>query len=314
VSRTLPALLLGLATLTTAFGQTNTFYVTRTVAGVFPMGDGGPATAALLDEPLGMVVDASGNLYIADHLNGVIRKVTPDGRISTVAGYLGDPVDVKLDSAGNLYIAESTRILKLTPAGVLSTVAGGTDSGYSGDGGPATQATFAGIWSIAFDSAGNLFISDSDNNRIRKVARDGTVSTVVGTRTGGLGGDGGLATAASLRSPLGIAFDLSGNLFIADYENWRVRKVTPAGIISTIGGGPTQMIDTAASPDGPATKVPLVPRGIAVDQSGRVYITEHYYTYMYDQNNAEDFKRGAMFEEAAAQYLADGTLLKIPLY
>jgi sugar lactone lactonase YvrE len=210
-------------------------------------GDGGPATAAALAAyPSGVALDTAGNLYIADGNNSRIRKVDGSGIITTVAGngasgFSGDsgpataasldfPQGVALDTAGNLYIGDSNRIRKVaTGSGIISTVAGhGTFTGFSGDGGPATAATLFGPQRVGLDVAGNLYIADYFNNRIRRVAAgSGIISTVAGIgpvgSNGSFSGDGGAATAAALAVPNGVALDASGNLYIAD--SGRVRAV-----------------------------------------------------------------------------------------
>jgi sugar lactone lactonase YvrE len=209
-------------------------------------GDGGAATAAQLQYPWGMAVDSAGNLYIADAGNHRIRKVTAVGIISTVAGagvkgYSGDggtataalldtPFGVAMDSAGNLYIADTNnrRIRKVTPAGVISTVAGTGVFGYSGDGGAPTAAQLSNLEGVVVDSTGNLYIADDSNHCIRKVNPAAVISTVAGTGSYGYSGDGGAATAAQLFSPRGVAVDSAGNMYIADTYNHRIRKVTGA--------------------------------------------------------------------------------------
>jgi sugar lactone lactonase YvrE/outer membrane lipoprotein-sorting protein len=253
-------------------------------------GDDGLATAAQLNAPIGMAVDSSGNLYIADSGNGRIRKVTPAGIIITVAGsanpdYVRDgglaiaahfdlPISVAVDSAGNLYIADrgNNRIRKVTPEGKISTVAGNGTSGYSGDGGPATEAGLASPHCVAVNSAGNLYIADRGNNRIRKVTAAGIISTVAGGAFS-LFADGGLATAAQLNAPIGMAVDSSGNLYIADSANSRIRKVTSAGIISTVAGNGTR---GSGGDGGLATAAQLAfgPSGLAVDSAGNLYIAD----------------------------------------
>jgi hypothetical protein len=217
-------------------------------------GDGGPATEAGMTA-LGLSVDAAGNLYIADQGNHRIRRVDTSGNISTVAGtgtagILGDggpaidaqlkfPQGVFVDAAGNLFIYElgTHRIRKVDTQGIISTVAGAVTAGYAGDGGPATDALLDTPGGLFVDAAGNMFISDGDNHRVRKVsAADGTISTVAGTGAGEFGGDGGPATEASLRIPAGLFVDAAGNLYIADAGNMRVRKVDAAGTISTVAG------------------------------------------------------------------------------
>jgi sugar lactone lactonase YvrE len=207
-------------------------------------GDGGPATAAALSGPYGLAVDRAGNLFIADFHNGRVRKVSPNGTITTVAGggtgELGDggpataavlntPAGVAVDSAGNLFIASqnSHRVRKVSPNGMISTVAGSGPGGiraggFSGDGGPATKAQFKFVSSVAVDHAGNLFITDGDNHRVRKVSPDGTITTVAGGGTRGLV-DGIAATAATFY-PFAVAVDGAGNLLVADSSN-RIFKV-----------------------------------------------------------------------------------------
>ena len=250
-------------------------------------GDGGPATAAQLDTPQGVAVDGAGNLYIADGGNNRIRKVDSAGAISTVAGGgpIGDggaavaaqlyyPNGVAPDGAGNLYIADSFnhRIRKVDAAGVISTVAGDGTRGYGGDGGAAVAAQLFAPRGVALDGAGNLYIADNANNRIRKVDAAGVITTVAGDGTRGSGGDGGPATAAQLSSPRGVALDGAGNLYIADRSNHRIRKVDAAGAITTVAGDGTRGF---GGDGGPATAAQLSwPNGVALDGSGNLYIAD----------------------------------------
>ena len=253
-------------------------------------GDGGPATSAQLHYPSGVAVDSSGNLYIADSYNYRIRKVAPGGTISTLAGtgtqgYSGDggpatsakldyPYGVAVDSSGNLYIADmrNYRVRKVAPGGTISTVAGTGTSGYSGDGGPATSAKLSYTSGVAVDSSGNLYIADEGNNRIRKVAPGGTISTVAGTGTSGYSGEGGPATSAQLNTPYGVAVDAAGNLYIADTNNKRIREVAPGGTIWTVAGDGHS---TYSGDGGPAISASLYnPTGAAVDATGRVYVAD----------------------------------------
>jgi sugar lactone lactonase YvrE len=193
----------------------------------------------------GVAVDSAGNLHIADTFHYRIRKVTPRGKITTIAGNgkkgysgdggkatsarLGPTFGVAADSAGNLYIADSQnhRIRKVTPAGVITTIAGNGIGGYDGDGGPAALAQISWPYGIAVDSSDN-YIADTQNHRIRKVTPDGIITTVAGTGNEGYDGDGGPATSAQLRWPEGIAVDSAGNLYIADTGNNCIRKVAPS--------------------------------------------------------------------------------------
>jgi len=253
-------------------------------------GDGGPATDAMLDNPYGVALDSAGNLFIADRFNGRIRKVDPSGIITTVAGngtrgFSGDsgpatdamiyPADVAVDNAGNLFIADSDnyRIRKVDPSGIITTVAGNGTWGFSGDGGPATDAMISYAMDVAMDSTGNLFITDYNNNRIRKVDLSGIITTVAGNGTRGFNGDGGPATDAMLRDPNTVALDSGGNLFIADYYNHRIRKVDPSGIITTVAGNGTGGF---SGDSGPATYAMLeTPSEVAVDSAGNLFIADY---------------------------------------
>jgi uncharacterized protein (TIGR03437 family) len=250
-------------------------------------GDNGPAISAQLSGPNGVAVDSAGNLYIADTGSHRIRKVS-NGVISTVAGngtpgYSGDygpatsaqlsgPNGVAVDSAGNLYIADtgSHRIRKVSN-GVITTVVGNGVYGYGGDNGPAISAQVF-TTAVAVDSAGNLYIADKYNNRIRKVA-NGVITTVAGNGTtgySGYSGDNGPATSAQLTEPSSVTVDSAGNLYIADTLNFRVRKVSN-GVITTVAGG-----GNIVSDNGPATGVQLYePEGVAVDADGNLYIADY---------------------------------------
>ena len=215
-------------------------------------GDSGPATSAHLTNPVDVAFDAAGNLYIADVAVYVgddgfkVRKVTPSGIITTVAGngtptFNGDGIPatsagisvngIAVDRAGNLYIADrqNERVRKVSPAGVITTLAGTGVMGFSGDGGLATSAQLNLPTDVATDAAGNVYIVDVGNERIRRVGVDGVIRTVAGNGQYGFGGDGGTATSATLANPGGIAIDAAGNLLIADYGNDRIRRVTPTG-------------------------------------------------------------------------------------
>ncbi len=254
------------------------------------VGDGGPATSANLYNPNGVAVDSSGNLYIADTSNNRIRKVAAGGTITTVAGtgtagFSGDngpatsanlynPTGVAVDGSGNLYIADraNQRIRKVAAGGTITTVAGNGTAGFSGDNGPATSASLSNPYGVAVDSSGNLYIADSSNQRIRKVAAGGTITTVAGSGTQGFGGDNGPATSASFSNPFGVAVDSSGNLYIADYTNQRIRKVSVGGTITTVAGNGAGGF---SGDNGPATSASLhSPYGVGVDSSGNLYIAD----------------------------------------
>lgn len=254
-------------------------------------GDNGPATAALLDSPQGLAVSA-GALYIADTHNHRIRKLDlGSGTITTIAGraagFSGDggpaaaaqldmPTALALDGNGNLYIADmqNHRIRKIDlSSGIITTVAGNGTQGFSGDGGPATSAAIDSPDGLAVDVNQNLYLADTHNHRIRKIAADsGTISTIVGAAAG-FGGDLGAASAARLALPRGLSSDGAGNLYVADSANHRIRRIdAKTGTIATIAGDGTQNFD---GDGGPATAASLnSPQAIAVTASGLVTLAD----------------------------------------
>lgn len=256
-------------------------------------GDGGLAHDAQFRSPTGVAVDTNGNVYIADTYNNRIRKVDASGTITTFAGTgmsgdsgdngpaneaaLRSPTGVAVDGLGNVYIADSSnhRIRKVDTAGIITTIAGSENSGYAGDGGPANEARLYYPHTVAIDHAGNVFIADTYNNRIRRVDTSGGISTVAGSSsTDGYAGDGGQATDARLNGPEGVAVDTAGNLYISDTDNHRIRKVTANGHIMTIVGtgvggySGDGGIGTLAQIDGPT--------GVAIDNGGNLYFADKY--------------------------------------
>ncbi|WP_078897107.1 NHL repeat-containing protein [Streptomyces rimosus] len=265
--------------------------VIATVAGTGAAGylsDGGPAPLTKLHLPLGLAVDKQGNLYIADRYNHRVRKVTPDGIITTIAGNgqagyvsdggpaiatkLNEPIDVDVDDAGNVYIADGAnhRVRKVTPAGTITTVAGTGEGGYVSDGGPAIATKINYPHGIAVDREENLYFSEWSNHRVRKVTPTGTITTIAGNGQAGYVSDGGPATSTKLYHPSGLTVDSEGNLYIADFLNHRVRKVTPVGIITTVAGNGTPGY---ISDGGPATATSIShAHGLALDAAGNLYI------------------------------------------
>jgi sugar lactone lactonase YvrE len=213
-------------------------------------GDGGPATAARFYAPLGLAFDSHGTLYVADSFNGRVRPISPDGTVtsldaSSLPAPMWLPLYLAFDAADNLYVADGApnalmanliggcRIVRVSPAGVMTVVAGTGTCGFSGDGGPAAAAQLNNPNGLAFDSAGNLYVADSNNERIRRIDRSGNISTVAGTGTPGFSGDGGPGIRAKLYDPFGIGI-VGDNLYIAEGGGRRVRLLHLAsGIIAT---------------------------------------------------------------------------------
>lgn len=207
-------------------------------------GDGGPATAAEINQPYGVTIDISGNIYIADYFNARIRKINTSGIISTIAGngirsYSGDggpataaelngPANITVGVSGSFYIADLSnfRIRVVNTSGIIETYAGNGTVGYSGDGGPASAAELSMPIDIMLNASGNLYIADMQNARIRMVNTSSNINTIAGSGAYGFSGDGGPATDAELELPEGVALDAYGNLYIADYNESRIRKVT----------------------------------------------------------------------------------------
>jgi hypothetical protein len=267
-------------------------------------GDGGPAKSATLDTPSSVAIDGAGDIYIADTANNAVRKITAaTGIMSTVAGdgapgfggdngpasaaRLSGPLGVSVDAAGNLYIADTAnqRIRKVDAAtGIITTVAGngflsaGGFGGYSGDNGPAASAELNLPYAVAFDAAGNFYIPDSANSRIRKVDTKGVITTYAGSGIPGDSGDSGPATAAELHLPLGVAVDPAGNLYIADTQNSAIRKVSPDSpnnIITIAQSGEGVTLAPGSSTPGPV--ILYAPTGIAIDAFGNLFVADYYY-------------------------------------
>jgi hypothetical protein len=249
-------------------------------------GDGGQATAAKLNSPTQVAIDVAGNLFIADGYNYCIRKVNTAGIISTIAGtgnagYSGDggqataaeiyySTGIAFDTFGNLYINNGDLIRMINTAGIINTIAGNGVVGYSGDGGQATNAELDGVEGLAFDYAGNLYIADQGNNRVRMINTVGIISTFAGNGVAGYYGDGGQATSAEFDEVEGVSCDISGNLYISDGA--RVRIVNTAGFIITIAGNG---VGGYGGDGGQATAAELDITGqVAFDAAGNMYIAD----------------------------------------
>ncbi|MBZ5619341.1 MAG: hypothetical protein LAQ69_11555 [Acidobacteriia bacterium] len=259
-------------------------YRIETVAGSARMGDGGPAAIAQIGAIQGIALDRFGNLYLSDTDHHRVRKVSSAGVITTVAGtgaagFSGDggpatsaqlnlPYGLAVDPGGSVYVADlgNQRVRRIDPSGAIMTVAGTGAKGSSGDGGPAAAAQLATPRNLVVDASGNLYISEFEGHRVRRVSPDGTISTAAGTGAAGFQGDGAPATGAQLNFPAGLALDGFGALYVADSNNNRVRKIVPGGIITTVLG----------DSGGLAT-----PHAVAVDSLGTIYVADSAGTVVY---------------------------------
>jgi len=273
-------------------------------------GDGGPATAAQLDTPISLAVDRAGNLYVADssffeQVSGVhdfftrirridtvgtIRTIAGDGAVNAPAGEFAPAIRLlsdtylAVDTTGDLYLAGTSPlgggfaststawVAKLSDGRFKIIAGGGSFVGYSGDGGPALRASLRLPRALAIDSLGNVFVADSGNERIRMVARDGTIGTVAGNGDRGFSGEGGPATAAALFAPAGLAVSPDGSVYIADTNNHRVRKIDHSGNIVTVAGNGAAGY---GGDGGPARDAQLnLPLGVAFDSAGNLYVAD----------------------------------------
>jgi sugar lactone lactonase YvrE len=250
----------------------------------------GAGADARFNTPQGVAADSAGNLYVADQANNLIRKITPAGIVTTLAGTTGvngstnaigtaasfsTPFGIASDSAGTVYVADLANqlIRKITPLGVVTTLAGtvGVNGSTNGQG---TAASFGFPTGVAVDSAGTVYVADQGNELIRKITQLGAVTTLAGT-AGVTGSTNAIGTAASFNAPIGIAVDSAGNnVYVADQANHLIRKITAGGLVTTLAGstgviGSTNATGTAATFNSPS--------GVAIDSAGNVYVA--------DQNN-----------------------------
>ena len=244
----------------------------------------GNGTTAQFNNPIGIAVDGSGNVYVADAENHRVRKITSSGVVTTLAGSgtagfangngtsasFAVPLDVAVDESGNVYVADlqNNRIRKITSAGVVTTLAGSGNGTFVD--GNATTASFSGPNGVAVDGSGNVYVADAGNQRIRKVTSAGVVTTLAGN--GAAGYADGSGSTAMFNVPCGIAIDMNGNLYVTDGSNNRIRKVTPGGVVTTLAGS-----ESAGFADGTGTVAMFNnPGGVAVDASGVIYVGDSW--------------------------------------
>ena len=242
----------------------------------------GAGTSAQFNRPTGVALDAEGNVYVADYVNHLIRKITPEGLVSTLAGstrgfrdgsgttaQFNFPSGVALDAEGNVYVADVDNhlIRKVTPEGLVSTLAGSTEGFRDGSG---TSAQFHYPYDVAVDAEGNVYVADESNHLIRKITPEGLVSTLAGSTEGFRDGDG--ITEAQFNYPRGVAVDAEGNLYVADVDNHLIRKITPEGLVNTLAG-----TGRAGFRNGDSRSAEFnSPSGVAVDAAGNVYVADYY--------------------------------------
>jgi hypothetical protein len=261
-------------------------YDFTTLAGVAPGSADGTGAAAQFNQPSSVAVDGAGNVYVADSSNDTIRKMSPAGVVTTLAGSPGQrgsadgtgsaarfnsPQGVAVDGAGNVYVADSDNqdIRKITPAGVVTTLAGSPGPQGSADG-EGAAAQFSYPRGVAVDSSGNVYVADANNDTIREITPAGVVATLAGT-AGQPGSADGTGAAALFNYPTGVTVDGSGNVYVADTNNQTIREITPAGVVTTLAGAAGQ----GGNSDGTAGTARFSsPRGVAADGSGNVYVAD----------------------------------------
>ena len=240
----------------------------------------GPAGTAQFHAPTGVTCDPQGNVYVVDMYNHCVRKITPDGTVSTFAGtgaqgfsngtgtlaQFNTPSGIAMDHNGNIYVADQgqSKIRKITPSAVVSTLAGSTVGFADGTG---SEAKFWGEYSVACDRQDNVYVADNHNSRIRKITPAGVVTTLAGSTAGSADGN---ASTAQFTSPMGIACDAQGNLYVADRDNNNIRKITPSGTVSTLAGS----VNGYAEGSGTTAQFNQ-PIGVACDAQGNIYVADY---------------------------------------
>jgi ATP-dependent protease HslVU (ClpYQ) peptidase subunit len=262
----------GSSTTTTTTTTTTTYtYTVTTFAGTGSSGFvNGTGTAASFNAPDSLVSDTSGNIFVVDTTNSAIRKITSSQVVTTFAT-LTTGSGIAIDSSGNLFVSSGGIIKKITSSGVSSTFAGSTTTGNTD--GTGTAAAFSSIWGMTVDSSDNVYVADAGNHNIRKITSSGVVTTFAGSTAGTSGSANGTGTAATFYKPAALAFDSSSNLFVSEFGNHMIRKITSTGVVTTFAGS-----TTSGSADGTGTAASFSkPLGLVIDSTDSIYVV--------DQNN-----------------------------
>lgn len=270
--------------------------VVSTLAGSGQAGSAnGTGTAAYFNLPSGVAVDALGNVYVADHGNNMIRKISSSGVVSTLAGSFNRPTGVAVDTAGNVYVVDqgSESIRLISPAGVVSTLAGSGQAGSAN--GTGIAASFTTPYGLAVDAEGNVYVADEGNQLIRKISPAGVVSTLAGGGTGDSAN--GAGTAAAFHNPFGVAVDAAGNVYVADFSSNMIRKIDTYGVVSTLAGTGTP---GAANSHFPSNDLYIGAGGLALDNVGNVYVADY-------GNNSIDIVSATGTVNLLAGYLIPGS-------
>ena len=264
--------------------------IINTIAGGGALLSNISATQAVLNQPAGIAIDANDNIYFTDPGSSVVRKISTSGILTIYAGngtvgnsgdggpataaLINGPTGIVRDKIGNTYFADSRedRIKKVSPSGIITTIAGTGIAGFGGDGGPAVLAQLNFPQGLAIDTLDNIYVADNLNHRIRKITPGGIITTVAGSGLLGFSGDGGLALAAKLNTPFGVHVDKFGVIYIADSYNFRIRKVATNGIITTDAGNGFPF---SSGVGGPAISAGLIPVDIKKDTSGNIFLTDY---------------------------------------